>query len=201
VLGLAFGLGGIAVLVNPSSLIGQPIHLPGAIAILVSCFSWAIGSLYARRAPLPKSVFLATGMELFAGGVLLLIASAVRGEWAAFDIHIVSFASAASMLYLLFFGSIIAFSAYVWLLNTVSPAAVSTYAFVNPAVALVLGWMFGGESLGLRAILAAGLIISAVILITIRRPIARTATSIGKNPVPRQTAAHAALEIEEPCEV
>ena len=203
IIGVVLGVAGIVVLVNPRTLIGQPIHLPGALAILASCIAWAVGSLYARRAPLPKSVFLATGMELLAGGVLLLLASVIKGEWATFDPRAISLVSIMSMLYLLFFGSIIAFSAYIWLLNTVSPAAVSTYAFVNPAVALGLGWMLGGERLALRELLAAGLIIAAVMLITIRRSAKSNKTNTRDHI--HQAAVHApartAKTAEELCEV
>ena len=200
-LGLGLGVAGIYVLVNPSSFIGRPIQIGGAAAIMVSCLSWAAGSLYSRRAPLPQSVFLATGMELFAGGALLAIASAFRGEWAGFDVRAVSFTSVAAMIYLMTLGSIVAFSAYIWLLNKVSPAAVSTYAFVNPAVAMLLGWMFAREPLTGRSLLAAGLIIAAVVMITLRRAApAQQASNIHEAKPVVRAKRHVETE-REPCEI
>lgn len=169
IMGLAVGLLGMFVLVNPASFIGEPIHTVGAITILAACILWAVGSLYARRAPLPSSGLLTIGMEMLAGGTLLTLAGLLRGEWSDVNLEAMSWQSAAAFFYLIVFGSLIGFSAYIWLLRTVSPAAVSTYAYVNPVVAVLLGWGLANEPMGLRTIIAAGLIIAAVVLITTRR--------------------------------
>lgn len=167
--GLILGLVGILVLVNPTSLMDEPIHTVGAAVILVACVSWAVGSLYSRRAPLPRNVLVATGMEMIGGGVLLLIAGSLRGEWSQFHLEAVSWRSIAAFAYLVVFGALVGYTAYIWLLQVVSPAAVSTYAFVNPVVAVLLGWMLAGEPIGPRTIVAAALIVGAVALITLRK--------------------------------
>ncbi len=165
VIGLVIGFGGVALLVSPGELAsGRPVDPWGAAALMLCAFSWAAGSVYAQRAPLPKSMLQATAMEMMAGGALLLIVATVTREWPAVNLGAVSVKSAVSLGYLIVFGSLIAFTAYIYLLRVATPAQVSTYAFVNPAVALALGWAFAGEALTPRTLLAAGLIILAVVV-------------------------------------
>jgi len=173
-LGLALGLGGVAVLVGPGVWSGGAgaIDLVGAAVVLVGALAWAAGSLWSSRATgrlrLPPSAPLATGMQMLVGGALLLGASVAAGEPAAFRPAAVSLASVAALGYLVVFGSLVAFSAYVWLLGVEPPARVATYAFVNPVVAVLLGWAVAGEALTGRILGAAVVIVGAVVLLTLR---------------------------------
>ena len=167
IIGLTLGTVGIVVLIDPVKLVGgDQVHLPGAAVIVVGTFAWVAGSMYSRKAPLPSSPFLATAMEMLAGGVLLTLAGLLFGEGARFDIAEVSARSVISVAYLIVFGSLIAFTSYIWLLKVSPPAQVSTYAYVNPVIAVFLGWLLGDESLGARTLFAATIIVVAVALIT-----------------------------------
>jgi drug/metabolite transporter (DMT)-like permease len=150
-LGIVIGLLGVLVLVNPSTLLDEPIAPLGGAAILLACVSWAVGSLYGRRAPLPRAVLLATGMEMLCGGLLLVAAALLRGEGGSVNLAAISVKSLLAFAYLIVFGALVGYVAYIWLLNHVSAAAVSTYAYVNPVVAVVLGWALAEEELGPRA--------------------------------------------------
>ena len=162
VLGLVVGLGGVALLVGPS---GGAIDVLGAGMALTAAFAWAWGSLYARDASLPARPLVGAGMQMLAGGVLLTVAGVASGELGALDVHAVSTRSLVAVAYLVVFGSVIAYSAYVWLLRNAPTALVSTYAYVNPVVAVALGALFLSEPLSLR-MLAAGLaIVASVALI------------------------------------
>jgi len=166
-IGLVLGLAGIVLLVGPGELAGgSHANSVGAAALMVSSLSWATGSLYSRRARLPASSLLATAMEMLAGGALLLVAGSVTGEWTQLKLSQVSPRSTLSLGYLVIFGSLVGFTAYTWLLRVARPALVSTYAYVNPVVAVFLGWALGGESLTPWTILAALIIVIAVVLIT-----------------------------------
>ena len=175
--GVAGGLLGLALLIGPAELAGaQRADLGGIVAVLGGSLAWAVGSLYSRRAPLPDSPRLGTGMEMFAGGVLLAIVSLVAGEIGPlagaadpFDLAGVSWLSWLALTYLIVFGAIVAFSAYVWLLRVVPAAKVATYAYVNPVVALVLGWALAGEDLNARTLMAAAVILGSVFLIVTAR--------------------------------
>jgi drug/metabolite transporter (DMT)-like permease len=125
---------------------------------------------------------LASGMEMLCAGVGLIIAGSLRGEWSSVDLAAIQWRSIAAFAYLLVFGSLIGFSAYIWLLRRVSPAAVSTYAYVNPMVAVLLGWWLAHEAVGLRTWVAAGLIIAAVVMITLRRNTPAAAPNLPKAP-------------------
>jgi drug/metabolite transporter (DMT)-like permease len=127
---------------------------------------WSIGSIYSKRAPLPASPLVATGMEMIAGGTLLIALGIFRGEWAGIDPTAFTPRSVVAFVYLIFFGSLVGFTAYIWLLKTVGVAKASTYAFVNPLVAVFLGWAMGGEALSLQTVLAMTVIVAAVVLIT-----------------------------------
>jgi drug/metabolite transporter (DMT)-like permease len=167
VLGLILGFGGVVLLVGPGDLGGSSGLNPlWAGVLLLASLSWAIGSVYSRKASLPTAPLLGSGMEMLAGGVLLLLASLVSQEWVGFQPSNISILSLVSFLYLIVFGSLIAFSAYVWLLTKTTTARVSTYAYVNPVVAVSLGYFLAGEQLTLRTLLASSVIVIAVVVIT-----------------------------------
>ena len=156
--GVVLGLAGLYLLVDPGGGRQQGNLLIEGI-LLLAALSWAIGSLYSKRAPEPNTKSLGTGMEMIAAGVILIAGGLITGEANHFSIAAISAKS--------WFGSIVAYTAYLWLLSTVSPTLVSTYAFVNPVVAVFLGWAFAHEPLNARMIVAAAIIVSAVALITI----------------------------------
>lgn len=139
----------------------------GAAALVVASASWAAGSIFSRQAPMPPAPFLSTAMQMLTGGAALLAIGMLSGEPWAFDPAAVSARSLFGWLYLIVFGSIVGFSAYVWLLRASTPAAVSTYAYVNPVVAVLLGWLLAGEELTVRMLVAAAVIVSGVALITL----------------------------------
>lgn len=167
VFGILLGMVGLGLLVSPSQILGGGRVDPlGALVLMGSTFAWSFGSIFSRTAKLPKSPMLTTAMEMLGGGTLLLVAGLALGEGYKLNWHAISFRSAASLAYLVFFGSIIAFTAYVWLLGKTTTARISTYAYVNPVVAVLLGWMFGGEALTPRMFVAVAVVLSAVVLIT-----------------------------------
>jgi drug/metabolite transporter (DMT)-like permease len=169
-LGVALGLGGLAFLVGPDSLMGGGrADLLGAGAVLLASLSWAAGSIYSRHAAMPRSPFLSTAMQMLAGGVVLLALGTALGEWRHVDPARFSPRSIAALTYLIVLGSVVAFSAYVWLLRVSTPARVSTYAYVNPVVAVLLGAAFAAEPLTPRMMIAAAVIVSGVVLITLAR--------------------------------
>jgi drug/metabolite transporter (DMT)-like permease len=165
--GLILGIAGIFVLVNPTAQNGNTaVSLVGAGVLMLGSLSWALGSFYSRDADLPASGFMRTALEMIGGGVLLVILGLAVGELRGFDVHQVSRASLIGLAYLITFGSLLGFTSYIWLLDKVSPALVGTYAFVNPVVAVLLGWAFAGEALTARTLIAAAIVIGAVALIT-----------------------------------
>ena len=164
VAGLVLGLAGVAILVGP----GGSVDAVGGTAIVVASLAWAGGSLYAQRAPLPSDHLLAAGMQMVAGGALLGVAGAFAGE--ASQVQLPSGASVAAFAYLTVVGSLIAFTAYGWLLRNVSATLVATYAFVNPVVALCLGALVLSERLTLATLVAGGTIVAAVVLIVTAGP-------------------------------
>ncbi len=173
---LAAGLGGILVLVGPRSMIGgEPIHRLGATVLVLAALSWSVGSALARHLPRPESHLMATAGYLLAGGTLALVGSGVSGEWDGFRLAAVKATSLAALAHLVVLGSIVTFGAYTWLLDRVSLAALSTYAFVNPIVAVLLGWLLGGEPLNARVMAGASLVIAAVVLILTTPGMARAA--------------------------
>jgi drug/metabolite transporter (DMT)-like permease len=164
--GLVLGIIGLAVLVLPGSgAAREHVASHGVVLLLIGTFSWAVGSLYAHRAPLPASTFLGIAMEMIAGGLLLWLVGLLTGEGVALDLHAVTMKSLVALIYLAIFGSLLGFSAYVWVLKVASPARASTYAFVNPVIAVLLGWALAGEALTLRIALAGGIIVAAVCII------------------------------------
>jgi drug/metabolite transporter (DMT)-like permease len=167
VLGLLIGFAGLALLVGPrQGLGGAGVDPLGAGVLVLASLLWASGSVYSRGAPMPKSPLLGTGMEMLAGGALLLVFGSITGEWARLDLAAVSRESWLGLLYLIGFGSMIGYTAYVWLLRHAPISLVSTYAYVNPVVAVMLGWLIAGEPLTARTLLAAGIIVAAVVVIT-----------------------------------
>jgi drug/metabolite transporter (DMT)-like permease len=166
-LGLGLGFAGVILLVGPDELVGGGRVDPvGAGVLILASLSWAAGSVYSRHGQRPASPLLGTGMQMLAGGVLLLLVGSATGEWVGFDYRAVSLRSLASLGFLIAFGSLIGFTAYLWLLRVTTVARASTYAYVNPAVAVFLGWALAGEALTLRTLLAAGVIVAAVVVIT-----------------------------------
>lgn len=165
--GVALGLSGVALLLGPARFGGDRIDILGAAAVLFAAFAWALGSLLSRRFARPASPLQATALQMLAGGFLLLALSLAAGEWARFWPAHVSTRSWAALLYLLLFGSLLGYTVYMWLLRAASPALVSTYAFVNPAVAVFLGWLLAAEPVSARTLAAAAVIVAAVVLITL----------------------------------
>lgn len=176
-LALLIGLAGVAVLTSHSAQLGgAPIGRAGAVALLIGAIGWSIGSTLARKLPLPPSKVMSSGAQMLAGGLMLAIASAALGEFRDFHPSAVSPAAWLSLLYLIVAGSVVAFTAYVWLIHHESPTKVGTYAYVNPVVAVLVGYFLGGESLGLRTISGTLFVLASVVLIT---------TTPAKKPVPQ----------------
>jgi drug/metabolite transporter (DMT)-like permease len=164
------GIAGVAVLMSHSlNLGGAPIDRAGAVALIIGSISWSIASVLPRRLPLPSSKVMSSGAQMLAGGVLLAVTAAAFGEFRNFHPSTVSPAAWFSLLYLIVAGSIIGFTAYVWLIHHESPTKVGTYAYVNPVVAVLLGYFLGGETLGLRTILGTLFVLISVLVITTTR--------------------------------
>ena len=162
--GLVLGIAGLAILVLPGQSAGHADFF-GVGLLIAACLSWAVGSLYAPRAQLPASTFLGIAMEMMAGGLLLWVVGLATGEATALHLAAVTSKSALALAYLTVFGSLLGFSSYVWLLKVTTPARASTYAFVNPVIAVILGWALAGETLTPRIALAGAIIVAAVCII------------------------------------
>jgi len=170
VLGLLLGLGGIALLVGPESLMGgERIDPVGALALVIATLSWASGSIYSRYARFSATPFLAAGMQMLVGGSVLVIAGLLTNELPRVHPAAISVGSALSLGYLILVGAIVGYSAYLYLLRHSTPARASTYAYVNPIVAVLLGWALADEPLTPRMGVAAAVIVGGVALITIAR--------------------------------
>jgi drug/metabolite transporter (DMT)-like permease len=170
VVGLALGLSGVALLAAPGNIAGgSGVDPRGATVLLVSGFAWAVASVLSGRMTLPKSASLTSAIEMLSGGALLLILGLASGELSRLHLAQASGASIFAFFYLIVFGSLVGFSAFAWLLRVEPPTRVATYAYVNPAVAVLLGWAILGEPLTIRALLAAGVIVGGVVLINRRR--------------------------------
>jgi drug/metabolite transporter (DMT)-like permease len=167
ILALLIGIGGVAVLVNRSlNLGGAPIDGRGAIALIVASISWSVATVFTRVLPLPAAKTISSGAQMFCGGVFLAIGAAVLGEFRGFHPGAVSSVAWFSLAYLIVAGSIIGFTAYLWLIHHESPTKVGTYAYVNPVVAVLVGYFLGGEALGTRTVLGTLLVLVSVVLIT-----------------------------------
>jgi drug/metabolite transporter (DMT)-like permease len=186
-LGLAIGLIGVFVLMNPRSSFGEaPLDRRGAIALLVACCGWSVGTIIAKRIKQPASKAMSAAAQMFSGGMQLLLLSAIAGEFARFHVGSVSAKAWLSLWYLVIAGSIVSYTAYIWLLDYETPTKVGTYAYVNPVVAVVLGAAFGGEFAGRRTILATALILLSVVAITTTK--ARQSGRLSKGRAPKQPA-------------
>jgi drug/metabolite transporter (DMT)-like permease len=164
---LLVGIGGVLVLVSRSISFGDaPIDTTGAVALIVAAIGWSVGSALTRKLPLPSSKAMSSGAQMLAGGVLLTITSAAVGEFHGFRVQAVSIKAWLALAYLIVAGSIVAFTAYVWLIHHESPTKVGTYAYVNPVVAVLLGYFLGGEGLSLRTIVGTMLVLVSVVVIT-----------------------------------
>lgn len=165
--GLLIGLAGVATLVGPGSFGGSAIDPIGAATVVLGSFAWSLGSIYSRHAPRPSSALMSTGIQMLVGGLFVGVLAVARGELATFDIAAVSARSIAAWAYLLVFGSLIAYTAYVYLLRVSTAARVATYAYVNPVVAVILGWLVAGEAISARMLVAAAIIVAGVATITV----------------------------------
>lgn len=166
-LALLAGIAGVAVLASRSSFVGgAPIDPYGALALILGSFSWAVGTVLTRRLSLPSSKVVSSASQMLTGGVFLALAAGAFGEFRDFHPAAISRAAWISLLYLIVAGSIVAFTAFQWLVHHESPTKVGTYAYVNPVVAVLLGYFLAGESLGLRTILGTLLVLISVITIT-----------------------------------
>jgi len=167
---LLIGIAGVAALTSHSlNLGGAPIETKGAAALVIAAMSWSIASALSRKLPLPSSKMMSSGAQMLAGGILLTLAAGARGEFRGFHPSAVSKGAWFALLYLIVVGSIVGFTAYLWLLHHESPTKVGTYAYVNPVVAVLLGYFLGGEALGPRTLLGTLLVLVSVLVITTTR--------------------------------
>jgi drug/metabolite transporter (DMT)-like permease len=193
-LALLIGIGGVAVLMSRSlNLGGAPVDGAGAVALIIASMSWSISSVLTRKLPLPSSKVMSSGAQMLAGGVLLALTAAALGEFRNFHPASVSRGAWLALLYLIVAGSIIGFTAYVWLIHHESPTKVGTYAYVNPVVAVLVGYFLGGETLGLRTILGTLSVLISVVVITTTRakkpvakaPEANSSSAVSPSPLTR----------------
>jgi drug/metabolite transporter (DMT)-like permease len=181
---LLVGIAGVAVLVSRSFNLGDaPIDTLGALALIVASFSWSISTVLTKRFPLPESKPMSSAAQMLSGGVMLVFASVIAGDFRGFHPQAVSPGAWAALAYLIVFGSIIGFTAYIWLLHHESPTKVGTYAYVNPVVAVLVGYFLGGEALGPRTLLGTLCVLVSVVLITrtgARKPVGAEAVKAGR---------------------
>lgn len=170
IVGLLIGFIGVFILVGPAELTGSQEKLNpfGVIAVLSASILWAVGSIYSKSADLPKSSFMTTGAEMLMGSIGLFVVSLLTGELSDWNVAEVSTSSWLGLIYLITMGSIVGFGSYIWLLQNAPISLVSTYAYVNPIVAVILGYFFANEVLEPRIWLASAIIIGAVIFINNR---------------------------------
>ena len=168
IVGASLGILGVGFLVSPAAA-HERVDPVGALVLLLAGGSWALGTTASRHMPRPRNHLVSTAMQMIGGGAALLLVSAMTGELTASRFDHVSGASLLALLYLVFFGSLLGFSAYNWLLQVVPPATAGTYAFVNPGIAVLLGWAIAGEPITGRILMAGSLIVVAVALIVTRR--------------------------------
>ena len=166
-LALLIGIAGVAALMSHSlNFGGAAIDTAGAVMLMIGAVTWSIASVLSRKLPLPESKVMSSGAQMLVGGVMLAVVAAARGEWSGFHPATVSNAAWFSLIYLIVMGSIVGFTAYVWLIHHESPTKVGTYAYVNPVVAVVLGYFLGGEAVGARTVVGTLCVLVSVILIT-----------------------------------
>lgn len=164
--GVGLGIVGLAILVSAGAGMSGAVHVPSALILCGGAVAWAAGSIYSRSADLPASGLASAALTMLAAGVLFTVVALAAGEPRDFEGGGMSLKSVLGLAYLSIFGSVIAYSAYIWLLQVAPPARVATYAYVNPIIAVFLGWAFAGEPVTARTLLAAGVILGAVVLIT-----------------------------------
>jgi drug/metabolite transporter (DMT)-like permease len=165
-IGLLLGIAGVALLMRDESASGQRAVLIGCIAIVLGAMSWSVGVFYSRSASLPHDVVARAGMPEIVGATVLLLVAGFTGEFSRLHVATVTARSAWALLYLITFGSIVAFTAYTWLLDHCSPTLVSTHTYANPIIAVLLGWMWAGEVISVRVLEAGLLTLFAVFLIS-----------------------------------
>lgn len=165
--GLAIGFAGTGFLIRAAGSGGGHVSGIGVAAVFVGAISWAFGSIYSQRAALPRRPLVSTAMEMLCGGAMLVLVAAATGEFGSLHVASISRSSAIGLAYLIAFGSLVAFSAYVWLLQNASASLVSTYAYVNPVIAVLLGWAILDERVTRLTVVAAALIVGAVALIVL----------------------------------
>jgi len=166
-LALVVGLAGVAVLVGHTMSVGEaPVDTAGACALIVAAVSWSVAASLTRKLPLPAAKAMSSAAQMLAGGVLLTLTAAVLGEFRGFRVQAVSRGAWLALAYLIVAGSIVAFTAYVWLIHHESPTKVGTYAYVNPVVAVLVGYFLGGEAIGPRTIVGTLLVLVSVVVIT-----------------------------------
>ena len=164
---LLVGLGGVGVLVSRTMNFGEaPVDTAGAGALIVAAIAWSVAAALTRKLPLPPAKVMSSGSQMLAGGLLLTVTAAFLGEFRGFQVQAVSRAAWLALLYLIVAGSIVAFTAYIWLIHHESPTKVGTYAYVNPVVAVLVGHFLGGETIGARTLFGALLVLVSVIVIT-----------------------------------
>jgi len=168
-IGIAVGFVGVALLVGSRDSISGVIPASGIAALIIASAGWAAGSLYARYTQNPASTLMTAAQQMIAGGVILLVAGLALGESRQLQWSRVSMQSAVAFAYLTVVGSLVGFSTFAWLLKNTTPARLSTYAYINPVVAVILGWAIGGEALTGRMLCAAAVIVLSVVIITTRR--------------------------------
>jgi drug/metabolite transporter (DMT)-like permease len=163
--GILLGLGGVGLLMGTSALTSVPGLFLGSLAVVISALSWSAGVVYARRSHLSGHPLLLSALSLLAGSLQLLLVGTVAGEYRGFSIALVSLRSWLSLGYLIVFGSVVAFTAYNWLMEHYSPTLVATHTYINPIVAVLLGWLLAGEAVTLNVLLSAAMVVSAVMLV------------------------------------
>jgi len=163
--GILLGLGGVGLLMGRSALSSGPGMFVGSLAVVVAAFAWAVGVVYARRSHLSGNPLLLSALSLLAGSLQLLIGGTLTGEYRRFSLASVSLRSWLSLGYLILFGSIVAFTAYNWLMEHYSPTLVATHTFINPIVAVLLGWLLAGEAVTPTVLLSAAMVVAAVMLV------------------------------------
>ena len=167
---LLVGMAGVAVLVGHTMSLGEaPVDTAGACALIFAAISWSVAASLSRKLPLPAAKAMSSGAQMLAGGVLLTLTAALLGEFRGFHAQAVSRGAWLALAYLIVAGSIVGFTAYVWLLHHESPTKVGTYAYVNPVVAVLVGYFLGGEAIGLRTIAGTLLVLVSVVVITTTR--------------------------------
>lgn len=185
VLGVLVGFAGAALLALPGLPgAGQPVPIGPALVVMGAAFSWAAGSLYGRKAQVPRSVVQFVGMQMVCGAAMLFVVGGLAGEWRGLDLAATTARSWWALVYLTACGSFLGFTAYNWLVRNVAPALVATYAYVNPLVAVLLGWLLLGEPVGLRVFFAGALVITSVVLVSSAEREARKGAELAEASAP-----------------